>query len=154
MKVGDDVVVGLEYVITDREGREIDRTPSGQPWFYLHGAKACPPGLERALSGKEPGARLEVELPPEETYGRRNEDAVFRLDRAVLPSDQEPKVGMVVSMMSKKGETELRVVDVTSEAIVVDANHPLADQTLRFSVHVVDVRRATAEEILSGEAEA
>lgn len=154
MKIGDDVVVGLEYVITDLQGTEVDRTPSGQPWFYLHGAKECPPGLEQALGGKEVGAEVEVELPPEQTYGRRNEDAVFRLERSLLPSNQEPRVGMIVSMMSKKGETELRVVEVTPDAITVDANHPLADQSLRFAVRVIDVRRATAEEIIAGEARA
>jgi FKBP-type peptidyl-prolyl cis-trans isomerase SlyD len=34
--------------------------------------------------------------------------------------------------------------------VTVDANHPLAGQTLHFAVEVLDVRKATAEELSHG----
>jgi FKBP-type peptidyl-prolyl cis-trans isomerase SlyD len=37
--------------------------------------------------------------------------------------------------------------------VVVDANHPLAGETLRFEVRVLDVRPATADEIAEAEAD-
>lgn len=152
MRIANDVVVGLRYRILDEEGQVVDRTPEGEPWYYLHGAKECPAGLEAALEGQTEGARFEVTLPPEETYGVRHEEAVFQLERASLPSKQEPRAGMLLSIVSPKGETELRVVDVTETHITVDANHVLAGRTLRFEVEVASVRRATAQEILDGAA--
>lgn len=150
MKISGDAVVGLRYSILDEEGRLVDETPADKPWFYLHGAKECPSGLEAALVDHSVGDRVEVQLPPEQTYGVRNEDAVLELDRRNLPGGDEPKVGMILSIMSPKGETELRVVGVSETRITVDANHPLAGQTLTFEVEVVEVRRATAAEILEG----
>jgi FKBP-type peptidyl-prolyl cis-trans isomerase SlyD len=41
----------------------------------------------------------------------------------------------------------MRVIEVLPEAFVVDTNHPLAGQTVRFQVEVSDVRVATEEEI-------
>lgn len=152
MKVTADVVAGIEYRILDEAGVEVDATPPGRPWFFLVGAQECPPGLERALLGKGPGERVSVRLPPEHTYGLRNESAVLELARASIPGP-EPKVGMLLGIMSPKGETELRVVEVTEDTIVVDANHPLAGQTLTFEAAVAVVRRPSARELLDGEAQ-
>jgi FKBP-type peptidyl-prolyl cis-trans isomerase SlyD len=44
------------------------------------------------------------------------------------------------------------VTDVTDEAVIVDGNHPLAGQTLKFSCRVTDVRAATEDEITHGHA--
>ena len=41
----------------------------------------------------------------------------------------------------------MRVIDVKPDAVVLDGNHPLAGETLRYSVVVRDVRPATEEEI-------
>lgn len=151
MKIGTDVVVGIDYVIRDARGREVDRAPPGRPFTYLQGARACPRGLERALEGRTVGDRVQVELPPSETYGERSEDGVFRIARAQLPAGSSPEAGMIVAVVDAHGETELRVVEVDDERVTVDANHPLAGQTLRFEVEVVAVRPATAHEILAGE---
>lgn len=152
MQIGRDVVAGIHYRILDEQGALIDETPANKPWYYLHGAKECPPGLERVLTERTIGERVQVKLPPEHTYGRRNEQAVFVFDRAKLPANQEPRVGMLLSIHSSKGETEMRVVEVTEESVKVDANHPLAGQTLTFEVEVTAVRRASAIEILEGAA--
>lgn len=143
--------MAVRYSIRDESGHTIDGSPNGEPWYFLHGAKACPPGLEQALVGHRAGDRVEVKLPPEETYGPKNESAAFRIARANLPRDAEPAVGMILCVMSPQGETELRVVEVSDTEITVDPNHPLAGQTLTFDVEIVDVRPASAAEILSGE---
>jgi FKBP-type peptidyl-prolyl cis-trans isomerase 2 len=41
----------------------------------------------------------------------------------------------------------LRVLEVTDDAVVIDTNHPLADQTVRFELQVVAVRPASAAEL-------
>ena len=41
----------------------------------------------------------------------------------------------------------MRVVEVTKDGVLLDGNHPLAGETLRYSVLVREVRPATIEEI-------
>jgi FKBP-type peptidyl-prolyl cis-trans isomerase SlyD len=47
----------------------------------------------------------------------------------------------------------MRVVEVLPEAFVVDTNHPLAGQTLRFEVEVSSVRPASEDEIAQAQAD-
>ncbi len=52
-----------------------------------------------------------------------------------------------------EADGEVHVVTVTGlegDEVIVDANHPLAGETLVFDVTVLEVRPATAEEIQHG----
>jgi FKBP-type peptidyl-prolyl cis-trans isomerase SlyD len=44
------------------------------------------------------------------------------------------------------------VKDVTADAVIVDANHPLAGQALTFDVEIVEIRAASSEELAHGHA--
>ena len=44
----------------------------------------------------------------------------------------------------------IKVVDVKQDTIQIDANHPLAGQTLNFDVKVVSIRDASQEELDHG----
>ena len=44
----------------------------------------------------------------------------------------------------------LWIVDIGDEDIYVDANHPLAGKTLHFDVEIIDIRKATADELNDG----
>ncbi|MEN3810459.1 peptidylprolyl isomerase, partial [Chromobacterium piscinae] len=70
----------------------------------------------------------------------------------VFPADVE--VGMVFEADDPEtGELLLfRVTDIADGKAVVDANHPLAGQSIRFSAKVVEVRAASADEVSHGHA--
>jgi FKBP-type peptidyl-prolyl cis-trans isomerase SlyD len=58
------------------------------------------------------------------------------------------KVGDELVAESADGEeVEMEVLEVKPDAVVVDANHPLAGMTLHYSVRIKTVREATAAEI-------
>ena len=60
------------------------------------------------------------------------------------------EAGMEVEEQSE-GESRLyTVTDVAGGKAVLDGNHPLAGMALRFSLKVLSVRRATAEEVRQG----
>jgi len=48
----------------------------------------------------------------------------------------------------------MRITEVQEDYVVVDANHPLAGETLNFQVRVLRVRQATEDEVLAAQAEA
>jgi len=48
------------------------------------------------------------------------------------------------------GPQIVTVTEVGLETVTVDGNHPLAGVELNFSVEVMDVRNATAEELSHG----
>ena len=113
----------------------------GEPLRYVHGYGMLVPGLEKGLSGLGPGDAAEIVVPPEEAYGLHDEELVFAIDRSDAPNAGE---GDEVVLEDEDGdEAVARVVEVGDEELVVDGNHPLAGMTLRYRVHVREVREAT-----------
>jgi FKBP-type peptidyl-prolyl cis-trans isomerase SlyD len=61
------------------------------------------------------------------------------------------RLGLEFEAQNAKGETIMcRVTQINGDKLTVDANHPLAGQTVTFEVTVADIRDATAEELKTG----
>lgn len=149
--VAKDTVVSFHYTLTDKNGEVLDSSKGSQPLVYLHGYSQIVVGLENALVGKTAGATFKVTVDPAEGYGVRRDEMVITLPRTQgnLPADIQ--VGYVVELVSPEGdEIPARVVNLTEEEITLDANHPLAGETLHFDIELTEVRKATAEEISHG----
>ena len=86
------------------------------------------------------GDSKSVRIEPDEAYGPRHDQLVQEVERNVLPDDLDPKEGMALQSSSPDGQvTQFMVTGVTAETITVDANHPLAGQTLSFDIELVDI---------------
>jgi FKBP-type peptidyl-prolyl cis-trans isomerase SlyD len=44
----------------------------------------------------------------------------------------------------------VRVLEIREDTVVIDANHPLAGETLTFAIEVLAIREATADELTHG----
>ncbi|MBX3196677.1 MAG: peptidylprolyl isomerase [Labilithrix sp.] len=142
--------VVLEYTLRDADDDVLDASDAedGEPIVYVHGYGMLVPGLEKALAGLAVGDEKDVVIPPEEGFGERDEELVLEIDRAEMPRPATVAVGDELVAESPDGEEAImRVVEVKPDAVVLDGNHPLAGETLRYSVVVRDVRPATEEEI-------
>jgi FKBP-type peptidyl-prolyl cis-trans isomerase SlyD len=142
--------VVLDYTLRDAEDDILDASDGegGEPIVYVHGYGMLVPGLERALAGLAVGEQKDVVVEPEEGFGERDEELVLEIDRSEMPRPDAVEVGDELVAESPDGEEAvMRVIEVTDDAVVLDGNHPLAGETLRYSVVVRDVRPATEEEI-------
>lgn len=152
MQISKNKVVSLDYVLTDDQGRVIDRSNEGSTFAYLHGAKNIIPGLEQALEGHKTGDNVKVTVSPEQAYGERDDSLTQVLDRSQFQGVDQLEVGMQFHAGNADG-TGIQVVTITKldgDAVTIDANHPLAGVTLNFDVTVREVRDATAEELDHG----
>jgi FKBP-type peptidyl-prolyl cis-trans isomerase SlyD len=61
-------------------------------------------------------------------------------------------VGAQFQAQTNGGVEIITIADVDGDMITIDANHPLAGETLTFDVKILDVRAATPEEIEHGHA--
>ena len=110
------------------------------------------PRVERALESKMEGDFVEVTLKPQDAFGTRDAKGILEVDRDEFPEDVNPGDRFEVEN-EEGGLLVLHVLDVQEEFVVVDTNHPLADQEVRFAVKVLEVRPASSEEISAAEAE-
>jgi FKBP-type peptidyl-prolyl cis-trans isomerase SlyD len=75
---------------------------------------------------------------------------VVEVDRSDFPPDVAP--GDRFDAEGDDGRPVLlQVLDVTEDAVVLDGNHPLAGQRVRFEIAAHEVRPASAEELLAAE---
>ena len=148
MTISKDKKVSIKYILKDAEGEIIDSSEDTEPLEYIHGNGHLIPGLEAALEGKSAGEKLSVAVAPEDAYGEREEELVFPVPRSNFDGT-EIEVGMQFEAASSEGSHVVTVVEVNDEQVTVDANHPLAGETLYFDVEIVDVRDATPEELES-----
>jgi len=151
MQITDDKVVQFNYTLKNEEGQVLDTSEGKQPLAYLHGRKSIVPGLEAALEGKASGESLTVAVEPAEAYGEHDPQMVQPVPRDKFQGVDEIKPGMQFQAQTPAGPRTVTVTDVGSEEVTVDANHPLAGQTLHFDVDIVEVRDATAEELEAGQ---
>lgn len=150
MEIAKNRVVSFHYTLHDEQGKELDASGGRGPMTYLHGKNNIIPGLEQALAGKSAGDKVEVTVPPEQAYGPRSDALVQIVPRSKFTEGAELAPGMQVRASGPRGARLVTVVRVERDFITVDANHPLAGRTLRFSVEIAEVRKATHEEIAHG----
>jgi FKBP-type peptidyl-prolyl cis-trans isomerase SlyD len=91
-----------------------------------------------------------VTLGPAEAFGAHDAKLTFSDDLENVPPELR-QVGMEFEAQSPKGEAMLfRVTRIENGKLTVDANHPLAGQTVTFVVTVQDIRDATDDERKAG----
>jgi FKBP-type peptidyl-prolyl cis-trans isomerase SlyD len=146
-------VVNLAYSLTNSKGEVLDNADSKNPLTYLHGSNQLIPGLESALNGMQKGDKKQVTIQPADAYGEVNPELKLEVKRSQFPKDVEIKAGMEFETQTPDGHSMVFQIDsVDGDTVVIDANHPLAGETLHFDVEVLEVRDATEEEKSHGHA--
>jgi FKBP-type peptidyl-prolyl cis-trans isomerase SlyD len=136
MKIDQSALVSLDVAMYDAQGNLLER--SDEPLVYLHGHDDVLPRIEEALAGMETGAKVALQLEPEDAFGDYDPALVLLMPLENLGDGVE--VGMRVEGDGGQGVPG-RIFTI------IDGNHPLAGLALRFEITVMDVRRASEEEL-------
>lgn len=146
MPIADNDVVTIHYTLKDEADKVIDSSTGGEPLAYLHGHGNIVPGLERELSGRSVGDRLQVRVPAAEGYGEYDRALVQKVPRRALQGIANLRVGLRL----QAGQQAVTVTHLAGDMVTLDGNHPLAGQNLHFEVEITAVRPATEEELAHG----
>jgi FKBP-type peptidyl-prolyl cis-trans isomerase SlyD len=160
MKIAPDAVVSLTYrlSIPDEDGQPetIEIVEADEPMVFIQGMSGLPQGFEEKLEGLQPGDSFEFDLSADEGYGPRDPEAVVELPLDVFKVDGKVPdglldVGNVLPMTNEDGHRlQGRVLDVKDDLVLMDFNHPLADKSMHFTGHILQVRAATPSELDHG----
>jgi FKBP-type peptidyl-prolyl cis-trans isomerase SlyD len=149
MTISKDTVVAMTYVLTNAKGEIVDESGDA-PFHYLQGHENIVPGLERALEGLAVGASKSVAVSPADGYGEYDPKLKFEVPRSKMGNEELP-VDAMVQLQDGAGHHMLaRVVESDAVRVVLDANHPLAGETLNFQVTIIEVRAALPDELAHG----
>lgn len=147
MQIAKDTVVNFYYTLTDAEGTFNESSAGGEPAAYLHGYGNIIAGLEKQMEGRSVGDEFSATVQPINGYGELQENALKRIPIKHLTNKGPLKKGAVVEINTSEGVRQARVVKAGRFNVDVDTNHPLAGRVLTFDVSIVEVRKATVEEM-------
>jgi len=148
-----DMVVSIKYRLTNNSGEVLDEADSSDPFSYLHGHQQVIPGMENGLAGLKKGDKTKLTITPDEGYGEINEQLKLTLKREMFPKDFPLEAGTQFQADLGNGRSSVfTVLEVKEKEVSVDGNHPLAGETLNFDIEVLEVRKATKEELEHGHA--
>jgi FKBP-type peptidyl-prolyl cis-trans isomerase SlyD len=147
MNVFANTVVTITFKLFDTSNQLLEEAP--EPIAYLHGGHSgIFPKIEEALNSRRVGESISVTLDPADAFGDYDSELV-RIEPLVnLPAD----VAVGGHLVAEQDGSEIvwRVTDIADGKAVLDGNHELAGQRLRFDCTVVDIRPATQDEITHG----
>ena len=101
-------------------------------------------GLELALLGLREGDEQTIDINPDMAFGHIDETMFHAMPRASFDPDLELQEGLIIEFSTPEGETLPGTILAFNEHEVrVDLNHPLAGQTVRYSVKILKVENVT-----------
>lgn len=131
--------VSLEYTVFLADGTQIDSNVGEDPLVFVHGSHQVFPALEEELLGLSTGDTKQITLEADQAYGPVVPEAYKEVDSETIP-EQYRYAGAVLGVQDPSGGVyPIRVHEVKPDKIVLDFNHPLAGQVLRFDIKVVEV---------------
>lgn len=123
-----------------RSGETFDSSNGREPLEFTLGSGQVIKGFDDGVTGMNVGDKKTVEIPAENAYGPKDENAVFEFPKDQFPEHIQPEVGLQLAMTDGSGQSfPVTVVEVKEDVILFDANHQLAGQDLIFDLELVEI---------------
>lgn len=138
-KSGD--AVKVHYTGTLDDGSVFDSSAGREPLEFTLGEGMMIPGFEQAVLGMAIGEKkAKVNIPSAEAYGEPREDMIIEVPSSNVPEDLNPQVGQQLAVTRPDGQPmPVTVLEVREDAVLLDANHPLAGKDLNFEIELVSI---------------
>ena len=137
----------MHYSISLTNGAEIESSLDDEAVAIAMGQGQLTEGMELALFGLKEGDSQTLTLTPEQCFGYRDKANIHNMSLTDFPADLKPEPGLAFWFDTADGDDlPGTVLSVKDDIVEVDFNHPLAGQSLVFSVEIVDINNAHIEE--------
>jgi FKBP-type peptidyl-prolyl cis-trans isomerase SlpA len=138
--------ITLHFSLATDGDLQIDSTFDKQPAVFVMGDGSLLPDFEKKLLGLKAGDERTFLLAAREAFGDINPDSIHAMDKRQFKSI-ELSEGLVVSFDGAGKRPMPGVVKkIEGDKVIVDFNHPLAGQAVKFAVRIINV-----EQVLPGQ---
>lgn len=139
-KVRANDVVKVHYTGKLSNGQVFDSSKEREPLKVELGQGKLIPGFENGLIDMAVNETKTIKIDKQDAYGEVNEALFHKVAKAELPEDIKPEVGMgLVGSNPDGSQQQFRIAKVEADAVIIDANHPLAGQDLEFELELVEI---------------
>lgn len=130
----------LHFELKTLDGRIVESTyQRGQPAELVVGDGHLPESFEHYLIGLDTGQSGQWQLEPELAFGLPSDGRIAYFTMDQFPLDNPITVGTVMGFSQPNGDEIPGIIkSIEGDSVTVDFNHPLAGETILFSVEIVD----------------
>lgn len=139
-EIGD--MVTVEYTATLADGSLFDQSKDyDAPVTFTIGNREVLIGLEKIAIGMHQGEQKKVLLSPETAYGVSDPQKVELIPLDNFPSGSHLRVGMSLPAKDSSSGEQVQgmIINITSEGVLIDFNHPMAGKSLWMDVTVKEI---------------
>ena len=137
-KEGD--VVKVHYTGKLTSGELFDSSTNRDPLEFTIGAGQMIKVFDAALPGMLVGDKKTINIPAADAYGERSEDAIINFPKENVPPDMKLEPGMTLTLSNQAGQPiPVIVIELTDDAVILDANHFLAGKDLIFDIELMEI---------------
>ena len=115
---------------------------------FIYGVEEQVESLEKAIYGAKKGDRFKVHIPPHQLYGERDKNLIREIPKKGLIK-QRVRKGQYYRQIKNGVLISFKVLEIKPDSVLADFNPPLAGVSADLDVEVLDVRKASDEEIES-----
>ena len=132
--------VTLHYRLGLTDGHVLEDNFDDEPMTVQLGRGEMAEGLELSLLGLREGDEQTIDIGPDLAFGYPDETLLRVIARAEFDSDLELEKGLIIEFATESGQTlPGTIIEFDEHLVHVDLNHPLAGQTVRYSVKILSV---------------
>jgi FKBP-type peptidyl-prolyl cis-trans isomerase 2 len=134
---GDTVVVNYTGKLEDGTVFDSSLTEGREPLKAQLGQGLLIKGFEDGIIEMSVGDKKTIKINPTNAYGEINNEMIVEVPKEQIP--EGISVGDTLQADGPAGPVNVKVVELKEETVVIDANHPLAGQTLFFDLELVSI---------------
>jgi FKBP-type peptidyl-prolyl cis-trans isomerase SlpA len=142
-------LVTIFYRLGLPNGDVLEDNFDDEPMTVQLGRGEMAEGLELALIGLREGEEETIDIGPDLAFGYVDDNLIRSIARIEFDPELELEPGLIIEFATEDGETlPGTILDFNEDEVRVDLNHPLAGQTVRYSVRVIAIDNSAESQTL------
>ena len=137
IKEGSKVKAHYTGRLTNNDVFDTSLTDGREPIEFVIGQGQLIPGFENGILGLSTGDKKTIEISAVDAYGEYRDDLKLTVPKSNVPQGIE--VGHSLQANVNDQIVQFMVRQVDEDDVIVDANNPLAGQTLIFDIEILEV---------------
>ena len=133
--------VRIDYTLSLSDGTVYQTTVGNQPLEFVIGEGSMLADFEEAVIGMKVGESKTVTIAATDAYGEYREDLIIKIKRSQIQGGEDVKIGDYLTVTNSDGRTsQVKVIDVSNDNVIIDANYPLAGEDLTFKIDLLEIK--------------
>ena len=137
LTIGQGDQIRIHYATRSMHGNVIETSEHREPFEFTVGGTEVIEGLSRAVVGMKIGDKRRVTVSPDQAFGFRDAKLQQHAPRAGLPERAEE--GDQLTALCAGRELDVWIRSIQEDEVVLDANHPLAGESLILDIEIIGV---------------